>query len=123
MSTIPLQGPVTSDPQAQQEVTGEVLISDLIREIEQIPRGSWVAILAFIRIFRANLGQAAQTPDEQWVQALEMAKTPNAERGQALRDLLQSWVDEEDGQEQRETWAFLRQALDDDRLSNRPLFP
>ena len=30
--------------------------------------------------------------------------------------LLQSWCDE-DAQEQRETWAFLKTALDEDRLS------
>jgi len=36
--------------------------------------------------------------------------------------LLQSWCDE-DAQEQRETWEFLKTALDQDRLSNRKLFP
>jgi hypothetical protein len=46
----------------------------------------------------------------------------------AIRELialLDSWVavDEEGIQEQKETWAFLKQALDEDRLSNRKLFP
>jgi hypothetical protein len=36
--------------------------------------------------------------------------------------LLRSWCDE-DAQEQRETWEFLKTALDHDRLSNRKLFP
>lgn len=36
--------------------------------------------------------------------------------------LLQSWNDE-DEQEQRETWEFLKTALDEDRLSDRKLFP
>ena len=36
--------------------------------------------------------------------------------------LLQSWCDE-DAQEQRETWEFLKTALDQDRLSDRKLFP
>jgi hypothetical protein len=36
--------------------------------------------------------------------------------------LLQSWCNE-DAQEQRETWEFLKTALDQDRLSNRKLFP
>ncbi len=35
--------------------------------------------------------------------------------------LLQSWFDE-DEQEQRETLSLLRAALDEDRLSDRPLF-
>ena len=46
----------------------------------------------------------------------------------AIRELialLDSWiaVDEEGIQEQMETWEFLKQALDEDRLSNRKLFP
>jgi hypothetical protein len=35
--------------------------------------------------------------------------------------LLQSWCSE-DAQEQRETWEFLKTALDQDRLSDRKLF-
>ena len=37
--------------------------------------------------------------------------------------LLQSWIDEGDAEEQQETGQFLIQALDQDRLSERPLFP
>ena len=38
-------------------------------------------------------------------------------------DLLQSWMDEEDAEEQQETGEYLIQALDEDRLSERQLFP
>ena len=39
--------------------------------------------------------------------------------------LLQSWDVEEspEREEQRETWEYLKQALDEDRLSDRKLFP
>ena len=37
--------------------------------------------------------------------------------------LLQSWIDEGDGEEQAETLNYLIEALDADRLSDRPLFP
>ena len=37
--------------------------------------------------------------------------------------ILQSWIDDGDEQEQKETGAYLIQALDADRLSSRPLFP
>ncbi len=40
-----------------------------------------------------------------------------------LVNLLQSWMDEEDAQEQQETGEYLIQALDEDRLSERKLFP
>lgn len=39
-----------------------------------------------------------------------------------LAKLLESWV-HEDAQEQRETGEYLVRALDEDRLSDRPLFP
>ena len=38
-------------------------------------------------------------------------------------NLIQSWIDDEDVEEQQETGQFLIQALDEDRLSERKLFP
>jgi plasmid stability protein len=38
-------------------------------------------------------------------------------------NLLQSWLDDEDEGEQQETGQYLIHALDDDRLSERKLFP
>ena len=38
-------------------------------------------------------------------------------------NLLQSWIDDEDTTEQKETGRYLIQALDEDRLSNRQMFP
>jgi len=40
-----------------------------------------------------------------------------------LVNLLQSWMDEEDAEEQQETGEYLIHALDEDRLSERKLFP
>ncbi|MGL5075240.1 MAG: hypothetical protein ACRDBG_05290 [Waterburya sp.] len=40
-----------------------------------------------------------------------------------LVNLLQSWIDDEDIQEQQETGEYLINALDRDRLSDRKLFP
>ena len=37
--------------------------------------------------------------------------------------LLQSWIDDEDEEEQQETGEYLLNALDEDRLSDRKLFP
>ena len=57
--------------------------------------------------------------------------TADAERRRAQRaknqsaiDLLDSWAVATDDEiaEQRETWEFLRKALDEDRLSYRKLF-
>jgi hypothetical protein len=45
---------------------------------------------------------------------------------QALIDLLTSWIEDDDEEsiaEQRETWEVLQRVLDEDRLSDRKLFP
>jgi hypothetical protein len=47
------------------------------------------------------------------------SKDPRAE----LVSLLQSWMDDSDDQEQKETGDYLIQALDEDRPSDRRLFP
>ena len=46
-----------------------------------------------------------------------------ANRNAAAIALIQSWVDEGDEAEQRETGEFLMKALDEDRLSDRKFFP
>jgi hypothetical protein len=45
------------------------------------------------------------------------------EKSTKLVNLLQSWIDENDTQEQQETGEYLIQSLDEDRLSDRKLFP
>ena len=48
---------------------------------------------------------------------------PSSGRQAELVSLLKSWVDEVDPQEQRETGQYLIRTLDEDRLSDRKLFP
>jgi hypothetical protein len=38
-------------------------------------------------------------------------------------DMLQSWVDDEDDEDQKATGQYLIEVLDEDRLSDRKLFP
>ncbi len=45
------------------------------------------------------------------------------QKTEELLQLLESWAQDGDAEEQRETWEFLKQALDEDRLSDRRLFP
>jgi hypothetical protein len=49
---------------------------------------------------------------------------PDMDVNQALA-LLQSWYVEQsdEREEQRETWEYLKKVLDEDRLSDRKLFP
>jgi predicted transcriptional regulator len=48
---------------------------------------------------------------------------PAAERRRKAMALLQSWLNEEDKAEQQETGEYLQRVLDEDRLSDRALFP
>jgi len=56
------------------------------------------------------------------VQLLENAILQRQKQVETV-NLLQSWIDDEDGEEQQKTGQYLIQALDEDRLSDRQLFP
>ncbi|MCI0360858.1 MAG: ribbon-helix-helix domain-containing protein [Planctomycetaceae bacterium] len=62
------------------------------------------------------------SPDELTLRILA-EHLPNKGRQAQLAALLQSWMDSPDEAEQKETGDFLVRALDEDRLSNRKLFP
>lgn len=48
---------------------------------------------------------------------------PSRHPREELVELLQSWIEEGDAQEQKETGEYLAEALDMDRFSNRLHFP
>lgn len=60
--------------------------------------------------------------DEYVLQLLDEHLRSKAPREELLA-LLQTWIDEEDASEQQETGEYLIRALDEDRLSERKLFP
>lgn len=62
-------------------------------------------------------------PLDAYTVALLDKSLPPQERRTELITLLQTWLDEEDPEEQRDTGEYLIHALDGDRLSDRPLFP
>ena len=62
-------------------------------------------------------------PLDEYALALLDKSLPSQDRRTELITLLQTWIDEGDPEEQRETGEYLIRALDEDRLSDRPLFP
>ena len=64
------------------------------------------------------------SPDEYAAQVIEagISEAERERREQAIA-LLQSWIDEGDEEEQTETGEYLIRVLDEDRLSERKLFP
>jgi hypothetical protein len=57
--------------------------------------------------------------------ALQLIQESIVQKEKQLKivNVLQSWIDESDEQEQHETGEYLINALDENRLSNRQLFP
>ena len=73
-----------------------------------------------------RLKQAAEQqglPADAYALRLLEQHLPPAERRAELVALLQSWIDGADVTEQRETGEYLIRVLDEDRLSDRKLFP
>ena len=68
-------------------------------------------------------GDIARTKGMSQLGGLAEPTTPSDDRVNRLVQLLQSWIDEDDLDEQRETLDYLIRALDEDRLSCRKLFP
>ena len=69
------------------------------------------------------LGDIARAKGMYQLDELAEPTTPSDDRTNRLVQLVQSWIDEGDADEQRETLEYLIQALDEDRLSDRKLFP
>ena len=86
----------------------------LLHEIEATPPEYWTELLDTLRQFRQKIPSAT----------LPIINAEQAQKNQAAIDLLNSWLDDdEDAAEHQQTWDFLKTALDEDRLSDRPLFP
>jgi hypothetical protein len=68
--------------------------------------------------------ESSRFSSDKTVAAWDLSAPSIASRNAATLALLDKWETEGDEQEQTETWEFLQQALDEDRLSShRPFFP
>jgi len=70
----------------------------------------------------AAAAAAGVSPDQYAVQALDEKLAP-ARRRQETAAMLDQWLEEADEAEDREAYAELTKALDEDRTSHRKLFP
>lgn len=86
----------------------------LISEIESIPKEYWTDVLETLRQFRQNVPTTSSP----------MVNAEQAEKNQGAINLLDSWLSEnEEASEHQQTWDYLKKVMDEDRLSDRPLFP
>jgi hypothetical protein len=70
----------------------------------------------------ADLASARGTTSEQIAEEAVKSVLPPDDIAEKLRKM-QSILEIGDEEEQRETWEYLKKALDEDRLSYRKLFP
>jgi hypothetical protein len=99
---------------ADQSNSSSASLELMLHEIEATPREYWADLLDTLRQFRQKISSTAPP----------VINAEQARKNQAAIDLLDSWLDDtEDASEHQQAWDFLKTALDEDRLSDRPLFP
>jgi hypothetical protein len=94
-------------------------LAGIVLEVEKIPKEYWSNLLYIIRLYRESVTVA--TPLDAWSKAMDELKKPDpvleTARQEALSELLRSWREEGDEQDQKETWEILKLALDQDGVS------
>jgi len=96
------------------------VLAKLILEIQQTPEEYLPNLLQIVRLFRESVTMKPVKSDAS-TKAMDEIKNPDpvnkAVRQIALSELLRSWREEGDEQEQKETWEILSKALDKDGVS------
>ena len=115
----------SDSPQDNSAAHDNHVLPKLILEIQQTPEEYLPNLLQLVRLFRESVTMKAAPSNisEQKAATENLEANRLAQQHKALKELTRLWIEEGDEQEQTETWEYLRQALDEDRLYNRPLFP
>ncbi|MDZ8083027.1 MAG: hypothetical protein RMX35_28665 [Nostoc sp. DcaGUA01] len=94
----------------------ETCLVEILKEIQETPKEYWTNLLAIIRRFRGSVTIKPEllTPSQNELDKEEQEILN--QQHQALKDLTKQWLEEGDEQEQRETWEYLSQAIDDNRF-------
>ncbi|MCI0640321.1 MAG: hypothetical protein L0Y70_14715 [Gemmataceae bacterium] len=62
-------------------------------------------------------------PIDQYLLEVLQQHAPPVDKAKKLSEAIESWIQDDDPEEQRETQEYLIRVLDEDRLSARKLFP
>jgi hypothetical protein len=114
----------SASPQENTPVKDDHILAKLIIEIQQTPAEYLPNLLQIVRLFRESVTLKPVPSDDSEQNATPETLEANRldQQHKALKELTRLWIDEGDEQEQTETWEYLHKVLDEDRLSNRPLF-
>lgn len=113
----PVERPVQSD-------THLAVFSELSYSLQTTQSSSLTSYGSLWLQALANLGrEPLRAASQRETEGKELSQsTAQFQKNQGLIQLLRSWRTG-DEQEQRSTWEYLKQSLDEDRLSERKLFP
>ncbi|NQE35904.1 hypothetical protein [Microcoleus asticus] len=101
-------------------------IAEFLGVIQQTPREYWPNLLQMMRLFMETvtvkpvLSEPPQTSEK--IDITKLSLEERIQRNQGAIELLRSWREEDDEQDQKETAEYLEQVINEDRMSNRPLF-
>jgi len=111
-------------PQDNSAIQDNDILAKLIVEIQQTPAEHLPNLLQILCLFRESVTLNPIPSDAPEEKSIPETQENNqlTQQHQALKKLTKAWIEEGDEEEQTETWEYLRQALDEDRLSHRPLF-
>ncbi len=116
---------INSNQKNIQDQVKELVIAELQQEIDIIPRQHWDNLLEIVRLFRKSVtlnSNSSMIPNQENSLKIPKAELLNKQH-QALSQLTKEWLEEGDEQEQSETLEYLRQALNENRIDQRTLFP
>ncbi|MEG4844614.1 hypothetical protein QUB05_08985 [Microcoleus sp. F10-C6] len=116
--------PIVEDQESDRPLSQP--IAEFLRVIQQTPREYWQNLLQMMRLFletvtvKPVLSEPPQTSEK--IDITKLSLEERIQRNQGAIELLRSWREEDDEQEQKETAEYLEQVIDEDPMSNRPLF-
>ena len=116
--------PIVEDKESDRPLSQP--IAEFLRVIQQTPREYWPNLLQMMRLFletvtvKPVLSEPAQISEQ--IDITKLSLEERIQRNQGAIELLRLWREEDDEQEQKETAEYLEQVIDEDRMSNRPLF-
>jgi len=96
-------------------------LKGIIAEVVNEQLSHWMSDLN--ASFKETMAELTGTnSDSGYYKLPRITEAEQMQKNQELIEWYRKWAEEGDEEEQRETLEYLQKALDEDRLSNRPLF-
>ena len=116
--------PIVEDKESDRPLSQP--IAEFLRLIQQTPREYWPNLHQMMRLFMETVTVkpvlSEEVPPPEKIDITKLSLEERIQRNQGAIELLRSWREDDDEEEQKETAEYLEQVINEDRMSNRPLF-